>query len=120
MSLAVDLGGVGMPMEQALRLGFTPANVTAAGTVAGTATQIPGIANQVFLTAAANQTGAMLPALAELMLPYIVTNISGIAGVIYPPTGGAINGGASVALAANASRMFMRLSATQWASWITA
>ncbi|TCL70538.1 hypothetical protein [Rhizobium sp. BK251] len=122
MSLANDLVGIGMAPEQAVRLGYTPSSKAGVGTTQPTATPITS--NQTTVTTASGQTALKLPANAELMVPYIVKNTSSTTALIFPPTSGQINGGTattgSVNLAQNAARLFLRLSSTQWASFITA
>lgn len=122
MSLSVDLMGVGIPAEQASRLGFSPLT-----TVAGVGTAQSGAApirvNNVLATTASGQTAFVLPANAELEVPYIVTNSSATAALVFPPSGGAINAAAanaSVSIAQNLARIFVRKTATRWASFLTA
>lgn len=123
MSLAVDLGGVGMPMEQALRLGFTPATIAGIGTAQVGAAPIPGIANFVSTTTDVGQTAFILPEAAELLVPYIVLNTTVTAALVFPPVGDRINIAGtnnSVPVGQNLARIFMRMNATQWASWLAA
>lgn len=123
MSLASDLGGVGMPIEQALRLGYSAlTSLTTAGTTQGTATAIPAIANNILLVTAGSQTGAILPSTAELNLPYLVVNSTSTTGVVYPPTSGTINSGsanAGVNIAQNEAKIFIRESTNRWIAFST-
>ncbi len=124
MSLAVDLMGVGLNPEVARRLGASAlTSVTTAGTTQGTATAIPNGVNNVLLVTAGSQTGAILNSATELDLPIVVTNSTATTGVVYPPTGGAINSAAAnagVNISQNESATFVRLSSTRWISWGTA
>lgn len=121
MSLAADLTGIGMAPEQAVRLGYQ--NTAKAGV--GTA-QVGGTAitsNLTTATTASGQTAFVLPARAELMVPYIVVNTTATAALIFPPSGGAINAAsadASVSIAQNLARVFMRVSTTRWISFLAA
>jgi len=124
MALATDLMGVGLQQEQAVRLGYSDATaVTAAGTTTGTATPLNGSVTNVALTTAASQTGLRLPANAELMSVYIVRNVAATAANIYPHTGGSINASAqdaAVTLAQNLARIFIRVAADRWVSFLSA
>lgn len=122
MSLAVDLMGVGVPQEQAARLGFSQLT-----TVAGVGTSQIGAApvrvNNVLATTAGGQTAFILPADAELEVPYLITNSTATTALVFPHVGGAINAAstdASVGIAQNLGRMFIRKTATRWASFLTA
>lgn len=122
MSLAQDLSGIGMAPEQAVRLGFSVLT-----TVAGVGTAQSGAAaihvNNILATTSAGQTAFVLPSSAELEVPYIVTNSTATAALVFPPTGGTINAGAanaSVSIAQNLARIFIRKSATRWISFLAA
>lgn len=121
MSLAPDLIGIGMAPEQAVRLGFTTTTAAGAGTAQSGATAIK--TNFVTATTAGGQTAFILPANAELQVPYRVVNTSATAALVFPPVGGAINAAgtdASVSIAQNLAREFTRVSATRWISFLTA
>lgn len=122
MALAIDLMGVGLPQEQATRLGFSDLT-----TLAGIGTAQVGAAairvNNILATTAGGATAFVLPSDAELELPYLVTNSSATAALVFPPSGGTINAAAadaSVSIAQNLARMFIRKSATRWVSFLTA
>ena len=121
MSLAADLAGLGIPPEQAIRLGYTPATIAGVGTA-----QVGGAAintNLVLATTSSGQTAFVLPSGAELMVPYIVVNTTSTAALIFPPSGGAINAAAadaSVSIAQNLARIFLRVSTTRWISFLAA
>lgn len=123
MSLAKDLVGIAMVPEQALRLGYTQATIAGVGTAQTGGAAIPKDTNLVVATTAGGQTALVLPSTAELMVPYIVYNSSSTTALVFPPSGGAINAAganASVTVPVTLARMFMRLSSTQWMSWLTA
>ncbi len=122
MSLAPDLIGIGMPPEQAIRLGFS-----ALTTVAGVGTaQVGGAAiskdvNNVNATTSGGQTALVLPD-AELMMPYQVFAASATTALVYPPVGGIFNAqsvNTSVSIAQGQTATFMRLSSTQWVAVTT-
>lgn len=122
MALAVDLMGVGLPQEQATRLGL--ADVT---TLAGVGTAQSGGAairtTNTKLTTSSGQTAAVLPSDAELFLPYLVRNSTSTTGLVYPPSGATINAAsadASVSIAQNLARIFIRVGALTWISFLTA
>lgn len=122
MALAVDLMGVGLPQEQSVRLGFSDLT-----TVAGVGTAQVGAAaikvNNILATTAVGQTAFVLPSDAELEVPYLVTNSTATAALVFPPSGGTINAAAadaSVSIAQNLARMFIRKSSTRWVSFLTA
>lgn len=121
MSLAVDLMGVGLPAEQALRLGYSPVTLAGVGTAQVGAAAIK--TNFVNATTAVGQTAFVLPSDAELMVPYILVNTTATAALVFPPTGGTINAGAanaSASIGQNLARSFMRISATAWISFLAA
>lgn len=124
MSLAVDLMGVGLPQEQATRLGFSALTTLAGvGTAQSGGKAIPSSVNNVLATTAGGQTAFVLPSDAELEVPYMVTNSSSTTALVFPPSGGAINAAsadASVTVAQNLARLFIRKSSTRWVSFLTA
>lgn len=76
--------------------------VTAVGTAQVGAASLPGAFNVV--TTAVGQTAVVLPASYPAYTPLIVRVTSATAGLLFPPTGGTINGGsanASVSCAQN-------------------
>lgn len=123
MSLAVDLSGLGMPPEQAVRLGFSSlTTIAGVGTAQVGAAAIPNFVNNVLATTTGGATAFVLPD-AELNVPYLVANSSATAALVFPPSGGTINAAAanaSVSIAQNLARMFIRLSSTRWISFLTA
>ena len=124
MSLAVDLLGVGMPPEQGSRLGYSAlTTIAGVGTAQVGAAAIPNFTNNVLATTAGGATAFVLPSTAELNMPYLVTNSTATAALVFPPSGGAINAAAadaSVSIAVNLARIFIRLSSTRWISFLAA
>ena len=124
MSLAVDLMGVGLPQEQAVRLGFSAlTTIAGVGTAQVGGAAIPASVNNVLATTSGGQTALVLPAAAELEVPYMVVNSTATAALIFPPSGGSINAAAqdaSVSIAVNLARIFIRKSSTRWVSFLAA
>ncbi len=124
MPLAVDLIGIGMPPEQAVRLGFsTLTTIAGAGTAQVGGTAIPVDVSNVLATTGASDTALVLPSGAELEVPYMVTNSSATTALVYPPSSGTINAAsanASVSIAQNLARIFIRKSSTRWISFLAA
>lgn len=123
-SLATDLMGVGMSSEQAIRLGSSAlSTIAGVGTAQTGGAAIPKDVNNVLATTAGGQTALVLPSTAEIGLPYLVTNSSATAALVFPPSGGSINAAgadASVSIAENLARTFIRLSSTRWISFLAA
>lgn len=120
MTMANDLVGVGMPPQQAYRLGFTPVTVAGVGTSQSGAAAITTTAT--LGTTAGGATAFVLPADAELWTGYFFVNTSATAALLFPPTGGAINGGstnASISVAQNQSVLLFRTSTNAWYSVLT-
>lgn len=118
MSTAKDLMGVGLPAEQAGRLGFPGlSTVTAAGTTTADATVLLKEQRVVEMTAS-GADGIRLPSTAELMVPYIVYAKTGT-GKVYPPSGAAFNADTadqSQTIAVNLAAMFYRTGNLTWIS----
>lgn len=123
MSLAVDLMGLGMPPEQASRLGFsTFTTIAAAGTTQGTATLIPSLTNNVNATTASSQTGVILSNAYDLDMPYVIYNAGTLALNVYPPTSGLFNGSTAntaISVPVGAFVTVWRVSTTLWLATIT-
>lgn len=124
MPLTTDLLGLGLPAEQAVRIG-TQANsaITAAGTTAADATVMVKGQDFVSMTASGSD-GIKLPSDAELMHDYWVYNSSGSTGKVYPPTSGTLNGGTATSGALSLTTLkvvvFRRISSTSWVYNLTA
>jgi hypothetical protein len=117
MSLAKDLMQVGIPAEAAVRVGFEPATLVAAGTTNADATILKKSQTLVTGTGATG-AGFKMPSDAELGVPYVIANIAGNVPLVYPPTGGQINGDTvttgTVSLAARATVILIRLDTVNW------
>lgn len=123
-ALAVDLAGVGLPQELGARLGYSNlTSITGIGTTQAGAAPIPNFVNNVSTVTAGGTTAFLLPSTAELEVPYFVYNPSATTALIFPPTGGSINAAganASVGIAVNLSRIFIRKSTNVWQSFLAA
>jgi len=115
MPSAKDLIGVGVPAAQATVLGLTVTAKTGVGTAQATGTPITS--NLSVLTTASGQTAFRLPSNGIGGGPYIVFNTTSDAALVFPPSGGNIQGGstdASFSVAQNKSAMFFKNTATNW------
>src|SRR5690349_16151904 len=126
MSQTSDLMAFGMAASLANLEGYTKTTLVTTGTTAATAAPIRS--NFVVLTTAASQTGALLPASG---LPggspgdiFIVTNPTATSGIVYPESGGTLNGGTVTTggqtIAQNKTILFIRVAALTWVSILTA
>jgi hypothetical protein len=117
VSLNTDLMGLGLAPALANLMGDQVSTVAGVGTAqAGAAALGTSI---TLLTTAASQTAFVLPAAAQLLNGYLVSNTSATTALIFPPTGGAIDQGsanASVSVAQNKTRILIRTSANVWIS----
>lgn len=123
MPLDKDLIGIGMPDGLGRRVGL-PANlaVTAAGSASTDATVL-GTQTKVVTMTATGADGIRFNSNMPLNTMHIVYNSSGSTGIVYPPTGGAINGGstdAGLSLATKKVAFFYRLSTNVVVSVLTA
>lgn len=73
--------------------GLTVDAVTAVGTAQVGAASLPGFINAV--TTNVGQTAVVLPANRGIGNPLVVNVVTATAGLVFPPVGGAINGGAA-------------------------
>lgn len=130
MPTTSDLIALGVPAELARRLGFLDNGRRAPNPLVGVGTAQVGAApikkgvTWIELTTAGGATACVLPADAELLVPYLVQVIvTSTTGLLFPPSGHKINAAAadaSVALAQFLPRVTMRVHATTWASWLAA
>lgn len=121
MSTIQDYMGVGMPPQHASRLGNSVNDpLVAAGTIAGTATAIQNKITNV--TAAASQTGVIIPAAASLGSVWYIScdHATTASAVVYPPTGATITNASSVTLAQDKNMIVWRISTTKFAHVILA
>jgi hypothetical protein len=130
MPLTSDLIALGVPAELAQRLGFLdngarlPTTLVGVGTAQAGAVAIKKKTTWVELTTAGGATASVLPADAEKLVPYLVQVIAtSTTGLVFPPSGGKINAAAtdaSVNVAQFLPRLFYRVTATQWISFLAA
>jgi hypothetical protein len=95
----------------------SPDAITCAGTAQATATALTGSHN--VLTTAAGETACVLPAKYPVGSPIVVRNNTATAALVFPPVGGAINGGsanASFSVAQNKPTIF--LAAPNGLDWV--
>ncbi len=121
MSTTQDLMGLGMPGPLASRLGNTPVTQAGTGTTNTGATLIQGPLTNA--TTAGGATAFILPAGASLGRQFMFFNSSATTALVFPPVGGNFNGGstdASFSVAQNKFVFFVRLSANNWVSNLTA
>lgn len=123
MALDKDLMGVGIPDSAARRIGL-PVNfaATGAGTTSADATVL-NAQNKVVTLTATGSDGIRFATNMPLMTPHWVFNSSGSTGKVYPPTGGAINGGstdAGLSLTTLKVAIFLRISTNVVISNLTA
>lgn len=123
MALVGDLCGVGVAPEAAKRLGLTKGSAVGAGTTNADAFQLLKDATFLSCTGAAS-SGFKLPADAELGVPYVLSNVTANAMLIYPGTGNSINGDTAttgtVPLNTRGTTICIRYSATEWMAIIGA
>jgi hypothetical protein len=127
MASATALMGLGMPAELAIRAGFQEVPVTTTGTTQGSAGGLlVGPGNKLVTVTVHSANGAVtLPSAAAPGDEVIVVNDTGTAGLVFPHSGGNINGNSTdsgtATLAAEGSAgsnwRFVRVSATRWAGW---
>lgn len=119
-ALQIDLMASGMPAEQAILIGASSYTaVSAAGTTAGTATALTTSNSNV--TTASSQTGVILNSNSALEKFYDVVNNSASTDtlLVYPPTGGNINGlgtNAAYSIPVGQAAIFMRHTTTVWSA----
>lgn len=121
MALAKDLMQVGIADQAALLLGLQGAAVTSAGTTNADAAVLNKSQTLVVVTGAA-ASGVKMAADTPLGVPVILVNGDANAKLLYPGTGNNFNGKTAttgtVALAANATTVVWRVSATQFAAQV--
>jgi len=88
--------------------------ITAVGSGAGDAYALSRFSNTI--TGGAGTTGVILPAATTVPVgvPIWIRNDSGSNKIIYPPSGGTLNGGASLTLATAGGIACIRLTSTAW------
>jgi hypothetical protein len=116
MPSAGELIGLGEAPKLAGLIGNLPSAKTGVGTAQATATPIT--TNFTVLTASGGATAFLLPTVPAGAGPYWMSNQSGTTALIFPPSGGSVQGGstdASFSLATNKTAAFFKTSATAWA-----
>lgn len=114
---ATALVQLSMPGPLALKVGNTIRTIAGVGTAQAGAANLT--VNQALLTTSGGQTAFLLTTQWEVGDEVSVYNTSATSALIYPQSGGAIDGGstdASVSVAQNAARTFLKVSATAWRS----
>lgn len=119
MALAKDLMQVGIPDQAAIRVGFQTGTITGGGALPADANVIPATATLVSVTGGTLNSGIKLPASAELGVPYVIAHLGANNILIYPPTGGQINGDTATTgtalLLSRSAAMCMRIDSVNWA-----
>lgn len=122
MPFKSNLMGSGIPANAAnFIVGGTAAGLTATGSSQTDALAITASNNQ--FSTVAPSTGAILPSFAQPGDVCRVYNNGANTLSVYPPTGGAINGGstnAAFSVAAGKSAQFTMLTSTAWGSILSA
>jgi len=114
---AQTLIGLGISPEVANRMGNTVATYAGSGTAQNGPTTVT--TNVALLTTAGSQTAVTLSTKFAIGDTVFVANTSSTTGLVFPQTGGAIDGGsanASVSVAQNKSRLLLKVSSTDWRS----
>ena len=109
-------------MQYARTLGGV-ATIAAAGTNAATGTAVTAGLTVVSTATATTADGIVLPASWGIGERITVVNTTAVALDVFPPTGGAINGGtadAAKALAANMSGIYISLGSSTWGAILSA
>lgn len=112
---SIKLTGAGMPPLQAQLVGNTVATVAGIGTTQGAAA--PLLNNVSLLTTAGGATAFVISTIWAIGDSITVFNTTSTAALIFPPSGGNINGGstdASVSLAQNNAATYLRVSSVEW------
>lgn len=121
MASAAELIGLGEAPKLAGLIGNVPSAKSGVGTAQSGATPIT--TNFTVLTTASGQTAFLLPTVPAGSGPYIMSNANSDTALVYPPTGGTIQGGsanAAFSVAQNKTAMFFKTSATAWVVNLTA
>lgn len=123
MPLSTTLMAVGIPAEQANRLGYEDrVPLDGNGTIQATATEIVANNTNVALGTSVGDTAFRLPADAEYFQPYFALNTNAETALIFPPVGDTIDSGAlnaSVSIAEDTARIFQRVEEGRWVSILT-
>jgi len=107
---------IGLPPLTQQQLGWTKASITAAGSTSANATACGAGAN-FFVMTATGSDGIRMNSAVPLLTEIVVANTSGSNGVVYPPTGGKVNGGSTDAgetIGTTTVQIWWRISNTDW------
>lgn len=110
-------------MQNARFIGGIDNAVAAAGADQATATEVTGAVNVVTSATGTTADGVKLPADRAEGDLLMVINATAVALDVFPPLGGAINGGsanAAKALAANMSGLYISMGAGNWGAVLSA
>lgn len=121
MTAPSSLMGLGMPPALANALGYAPVTIAGVGTAQTGAA--PLTTHLTIATTASSQTAFLLPANTAGGGPFFFANTSATAALVYGQPNDTIDGGsanASVSVAQNKVRIFVRTSSTTWISVLTA
>lgn len=120
MTLATTLMAVGIPAEQANRLGYEDrVPLDGNGTTQGSATELLATQTNVAMGTSVGDTAFRLPAEAEYFQPYFLLNTTAETALVYPPVGDTIDANAvdvPVEIEADLARVFMRVEEGRWVS----
>jgi hypothetical protein len=122
MTKASDLNQFGFAWPLAQAEGLSSIAITAAGTTTANATVCDN-QNKVFILTATGSDGIRLNTSTPLLQPIYITNTSGSNGLVYPATGGNMNGGstdAAITVGAQKALIVMRVSTTLFVSNLSA
>jgi len=119
MPSALALMGKGMAAQLAQTVGTDYSALTCTGTTQGGAAQV--LSKMVALTAAASQTGALLPSNSELQEEFNFVTLSSTSAVVYVPSGHYLNGtqNAGLTIAQNKAAKIWQYKPSYWCSIIT-
>lgn len=112
-----------MKVSSVLHLVGGTATMGAAGAAVADATELSGGINVVNDATATTETGVRLPASYPVNVPLFVINTTAVALLVYPNTGGTINGGAANAakgLVANLSGVYIQYAPGKWGAVLSA
>jgi len=114
---------MGNIMQNARFVGGVAMDVAAAGNSQATATEAGGAVNVITSATGTSADGVRLPASRAEGELLMIINATTVALDVWPPSGGAINGGttdAAKALAANMSGLYVSMGAGNWGAVLSA
>ena len=121
MALATTLMAVGIPAEQANRLGYEDrVPLDGNGTTQANAAEIIATNTNIAAGTSVGDTAFILPADAEYFHPYFVLNTTAEPALIYPPVGDTIDANAvdaAVEIEEDLARVFQRVEEGRWVSF---